>query len=166
MIMRVLIVDDDRDHAESIADVLAWRGCEVELAFSGEEAVDKFRNASFEFVLMDIKLPGIDGIEVFFECKKIRAQPNILLMTGYSLDYLARRSDRRRSVGRPTKTICDARNIRCGSTDRGPNAECTGAPHGNQGSLNISVCAAETLWGSFASILWNTLGRQHLQNRA
>jgi DNA-binding response OmpR family regulator len=92
MIMRVLIVDDDRDHAESIADVLAWRGCEVELAFSGEEAVDKFRNASFEFVLMDIKLPGIDGIEVFFECKKIRAQPNILLMTGYSLDHLARRA--------------------------------------------------------------------------
>jgi two-component system response regulator HydG len=90
--MRILIVDDDRDHAESIADVLATRECEVDLAFSGEDGVAKFRETPFEIVFMDIKLPGIDGVEAFFECKKIRPHAKIMLMTGYSLEQLVVRA--------------------------------------------------------------------------
>lgn len=71
--MRILIVDDDHDHAESIAEVLAARQCNVEVAFSGEEGVAKFREMPFDLVFMDIKMPGISGVQAFFECKKIRA---------------------------------------------------------------------------------------------
>jgi two-component system response regulator HydG len=90
--MRILIVDDDRDHAESIADVLATRQCEVDLAFSGEDGVAKFRETPFEIVFMDVKLPGIDGVEAFFQCRKIRPQAKIMLMTGYSLEQLVARA--------------------------------------------------------------------------
>jgi DNA-binding response OmpR family regulator len=97
--MRILIVDDDRDHAESIADVLATRECEVDLAFSGEDGVAKFRETPFEIVFMDIKLPGIDGVEAFFECKKIRPHAKIMLMTGYSLEQLVARALRGGALG-------------------------------------------------------------------
>ena len=90
--MRILIVDDDRDHAESISDVLAMRQYQVDLAFSGEEGVAKFRETPFEIVFMDVKLPGINGVEAFFECKKIRPNAKIMLMTGYSLEQLVARA--------------------------------------------------------------------------
>jgi two-component system, NtrC family, response regulator HydG len=86
--MRVFVVDDDNDHAESIADVLEGRGYDVELAFSGEEAVARFREADFDVVLMDIKLPGINGVEAFFEFKKIRPSAHVFMMTGYSVEQL------------------------------------------------------------------------------
>jgi two-component system, NtrC family, response regulator HydG len=43
MTARVLVIDDDRDHAESIADILSMRGHRVEAAFSGEQGVEIFR---------------------------------------------------------------------------------------------------------------------------
>jgi two-component system response regulator HydG len=85
---RIFVIDDDRDHAESIADVLDARGYEVEVAFSGEEAVARFREADFDVVLMDIKLPGINGVETFFEFKKIRPSAHVFMMTGYSVEQL------------------------------------------------------------------------------
>ena len=85
---KVFIVDDDSDHAESIADVLEARGYVVEIAFSGEEAVARFREADFDVVLMDIRLPGINGVETFFEFKKIRPSAHVFMMTGYSVEQL------------------------------------------------------------------------------
>ncbi len=88
MKQRVLIVDDDRDHAESLADVLEMRGHPVELAHSGEEAVERFRGAEFDLVLLDVKLPGINGVETFVELKRIRPTARVMMMTGYSLEQL------------------------------------------------------------------------------
>jgi two-component system, NtrC family, response regulator HydG len=84
----VLIVDDDRDHAESLADVLEMRGHEVAVCYSGEEAVERFRGGNFDFVLLDIKLPGIDGLETFLQMKKLRPGARVMMMTGYSLEQI------------------------------------------------------------------------------
>ena len=88
MTMRVFIVDDDRDHAESVADVLAMRGFETELAFSGEAGLARFREADFDIVFMDVKLPGMNGVETFFEFRKLRPDVKVMLMTGFSLEQL------------------------------------------------------------------------------
>lgn len=85
---RVLIVDDDRDHAESLADVLDMRGHEAELAYSGEEAIERFRATDFDFVLLDVRLPGINGVDAFLEMKKIRPAAQVMMMTGYSVEQL------------------------------------------------------------------------------
>lgn len=85
---RVLIVDDDRDHAESLADVLEMRGHEPELAHSGEEALDMVRGTDFDFVLLDVKLPGINGVETFLEMKRIRPGAKVMMMTGFSVEQL------------------------------------------------------------------------------
>jgi two-component system, NtrC family, response regulator HydG len=88
MSMRVFIIDDDRDHAESVADVLAMRGFECELAFSGEAGLARFREAEFDIVFMDVKLPGMNGVETFFEFRKLKPDVRVMLMTGFSLEQL------------------------------------------------------------------------------
>jgi len=88
MSKRVLVIDDDRDHAESIVDILSMRGYAVEAAFSGEAGVKIFRAQDFDIVFMDVKLPGMNGVETFFEFKKIRPDAKVMMMTGYSLEQL------------------------------------------------------------------------------
>jgi len=85
---RVLIVDDDRDHAESLADVLDMRGHEAELAYSGEDGIERFRRGDFDFVLLDVRLPGINGVDTFLEMKKIRPSAQVMMMTGFSVEQL------------------------------------------------------------------------------
>lgn len=99
MSKRVLVIDDDRDHAESIADVLSARGIEVELAFSGEAGVARFRKSDFDMVFMDVKLPGKNGVETFFEFKKIRPDAKVMLMTGYSLEQLVAQAVEKGALG-------------------------------------------------------------------
>ena len=88
MTARVLVIDDDRDHAESIADVLTMRGFETELAFSGEAGLARFREADFDIVFMDVKLPGMNGVETFFQFRKLKPDVKVMLMTGFSLEQL------------------------------------------------------------------------------
>jgi len=88
MTMRVFIVDDDQDHAESVADVLELSGFSTEVSFSGEHAVERFREEDFDVVLMDVKLPGMNGVETFFEFRKIRPDARVFMMTGFSVEQL------------------------------------------------------------------------------
>jgi DNA-binding response OmpR family regulator len=99
MTMRVFIVDDDRDHAESIADVLAMRGMETELAFSGEAGLARFREADFDIVFMDVKLPGMNGVETFFEFRKLKPDVKVMLMTGFSLEQLVAQAVEQGALG-------------------------------------------------------------------
>jgi two-component system, NtrC family, response regulator HydG len=99
MTMRVFIIDDDRDHAESIADVLTMRGYEAELAFSGEAGLARFREADFDIVFLDVKLPGMNGVETFFEFRKLRPDVKVMLMTGYSLEQLIAQAVERGALG-------------------------------------------------------------------
>jgi len=67
----VLVVDDDQDLAEMLGIVLTGAGIDVDLVSRGDEALDAFRNNPPDLVLLDVMLPGLDGIEV---CKQIRAE--------------------------------------------------------------------------------------------
>ena len=67
----IMVVDDDQDLAEMLAIVLTGEGMEVDLVGRGDEVMEIFRASPPDLVLLDIMLPGIDGIEV---CKQIRAE--------------------------------------------------------------------------------------------
>jgi two-component system response regulator MtrA len=67
----VLVVDDDQDLAEMLGIVLNGAGIDVDLVSRGDEALKVFRNNPPDLVLLDVMLPGLDGIEV---CKQIRAE--------------------------------------------------------------------------------------------
>jgi len=67
----VLVVDDDQDLAEMLGIVLTGAGIDVEMVGRGDEALEAFRETKPDLVLLDVMLPGIDGVEV---CKLIRAE--------------------------------------------------------------------------------------------
>ena len=86
--LRIFIVDDDREFAEGMADVLELQGHEVQLAFSGEEAVEIFKTKDFDVTFMDVKMPGKNGVESFLEIRQGRPDAKVIMMTGYSVEQL------------------------------------------------------------------------------
>lgn len=67
----VMVVDDDQDLAEMLGIVLTGAGIDVDLVSRGDEVLEVFRNNPPDLVLLDVMLPGLDGIEV---CRLIRAE--------------------------------------------------------------------------------------------
>ena len=67
----VMVVDDDQDLAEMLGIVLTGAGIDVDLVSRGDEVMDIFRSNPPDLVLLDVMLPGLDGVEV---CKLIRAE--------------------------------------------------------------------------------------------
>jgi two-component system response regulator MtrA len=71
---RVLVVDDDAALAEMLTIVLRQEGFDSRMCFRGDEALDEFRDFKPDVVLLDVMLPGKDGIDV---CKEIRAESGV-----------------------------------------------------------------------------------------
>jgi two-component system response regulator MtrA len=67
----IMVVDDDQDLAEMLGIVLTSSGFDVDMVSRGDEALEVFRNNPPDLVLLDVMLPGIDGIEV---CRLIRKE--------------------------------------------------------------------------------------------
>lgn len=86
--LNILVVDDDRDFAESLSDVLELDGHKAMLAGSGEEAINLFKENDFDLTFMDVKLPGKNGVESFFEIRRLKPSASVIMMTGYSVPQL------------------------------------------------------------------------------
>ena len=81
---KVLIIEDDKDIADLIAIHIADLGFEIDKAFDGKEGLLKALDNVYKIILLDIRLPGLDGMEI---CKKIRQEKNrtpILMVTSKS----------------------------------------------------------------------------------
>ena len=81
LMTKILVVDDDQDLAEMLGIVLNGAGIEVDLVSNGDEAVDVFRNNQPDLVLLDIMLPGLDGISVCREIRKESTRVPIVMLT-------------------------------------------------------------------------------------
>ncbi len=86
--LQILIVEDDQDFAESMTDILESQGHEVQLAVSGEEAISIFQKQNFDVAFMDVKLPGMNGVESFLEIHKAKPKAKVVMMTAYSVKQL------------------------------------------------------------------------------
>ena len=79
----ILIVDDDRDLVESLADFVEIFGHKATMAYNGQEAVDHHRKSRFDITFMDVRMPVMNGIDSFFEIRKLKPSAGIVLMTGF-----------------------------------------------------------------------------------
>jgi two-component system response regulator HydG len=86
--INVLIVDDDADMVETLSDILTSLGIQVEIAYDGCKAIEKAKIKMFDIVLMDIKMPRMNGIESFKKIKKIQPKTTLVLMTAYAAQDL------------------------------------------------------------------------------
>ncbi len=80
--MRLLVVDDEVDLADAVARGLRRGGYAVDVAYSGDDALDALAHTDYDLVCLDLTMPGTDGIEV---CRRIRAErgaePRVLMLT-------------------------------------------------------------------------------------
>ncbi len=86
----ILIVDDEANMRLTLGDVLEEDGYDVSVADSGERAVEMCRQRAFDVVLMDVRMPGINGVDAFREIRREQLGARIILMTAYSTDELKR----------------------------------------------------------------------------
>ena len=91
---RLLIVDDEKPIRESLQGLFEDEGYRVECAASGEEAVARFRKQPVDCVLLDIWMPGIDGLETLARLKKMDAELPVVMMSGHATIDTAVRATR------------------------------------------------------------------------
>lgn len=84
----ILIVDDDQDLAEAIGEALEMVGHRPTIAYSGTEAIGKYRGRRFDLTFMDVKLPDINGVETFLTIREMDPSARVVMMTGYRIDQL------------------------------------------------------------------------------
>ncbi len=85
---KIFIVDDDPDFTEGVALFLEVSGHAVETAHSGEAAVQKLSEQDFDITFMDVRMPGMNGVESCFEIRKIKPDAKVMIMTAYSVEQL------------------------------------------------------------------------------
>ena len=89
--MRILVVDDDRAVREALRRALSLAGYEIQLAEDGEQALDGIVQAMPDAVVLDVGLPGIDGLEVCRRVRRLGSRVPILILT--ARDQVADRID-------------------------------------------------------------------------
>ena len=84
--LQVLVIDDDAVVGRSFDRVLSDKGYEVSTALSGEEALETINETNFDVVFTDIKMPGMDGLEVTERIKARCPWTPVVVITGYGTD--------------------------------------------------------------------------------
>ena len=80
---RILIVDDDQEFADSLAEHMSELGHSVKVAYDGQQGLDQFRTGDFHLVLTDLQMPGMDGIALLHEIKGLDHRCVVVLITGF-----------------------------------------------------------------------------------
>ena len=85
---KVLVVDDQSSIRLTLSAILEKWGYDVVGVEDGYRAIDAARAQPFDLILMDIKMPGINGVQTFREIKRIRPGSLVVMMTGYAVEDL------------------------------------------------------------------------------
>jgi DNA-binding NtrC family response regulator len=80
---KILVVDDNRDFLEALSFTLKKKKIDVIAVESGYDAVKAVRNNGFDLILLDLAMPGMDGVETFKKINKIKNRYFVVLMTAY-----------------------------------------------------------------------------------
>jgi len=88
----ILIVDDNVSQCKTMSFVLERKGYIVALANDGPEALEKVEDKPFDIILMDIKMPLMDGVETYRRIKKIRPEAVVIMMTAYAVEDLVQQA--------------------------------------------------------------------------
>ncbi len=84
----VLLVDDNRTLCKTMSYILERKGYEVQIAGDGDTAIELVREQAFDLILMDIKMPELNGVETYRRIKDIRPDATVLMMTAYAVPDL------------------------------------------------------------------------------
>jgi DNA-binding NtrC family response regulator len=81
--LRVLLVDDEEELVSALVERLGYRGIDAKFALNGAEAIEMIREEDFDVVVLDLKLPGMSGVDVHNHLKSEHPDLPVLLITGH-----------------------------------------------------------------------------------
>jgi len=81
--LRILLVDDEEDFASTLAERLVLRGFQAEVDTSGIDALRHIREHDFSVLILDVKMPGIDGLGLMAKIKRKHPDLPVILLTGH-----------------------------------------------------------------------------------
>lgn len=82
MSRKILVIDDDTELCEEIAELLRDEGHSVETAFDGTRGEELVKTNKFDTIILDFKMPGMNGVELLKKIKSINPTISVLLVTG------------------------------------------------------------------------------------
>lgn len=88
IILKTLVVDDEKVVRDFLSRYLKMHNMEITAVESGFFAIEAARKDNFDFFFLDIRMPGMNGVELLSELKKISPQAKFIMMTGYAVDNL------------------------------------------------------------------------------
>jgi DNA-binding NtrC family response regulator len=83
---RVLLVDDEEDFVSTLSERLEMRDLDSQTAFDGEQALEVMQDGVPDVMVLDLKMPGIDGMEVLRRMKKLYPKVQVVILTGHGSD--------------------------------------------------------------------------------
>ena len=84
--IKVLLVDDEVTFADTLAQRLKMRDLKVGTAYDGEEALSKVKKEEPDVMVLDLKMPGMHGMEVLREIRKAYPEIQVIILTGHGTD--------------------------------------------------------------------------------
>ena len=81
--MKVLLIDDEEEMVTTLAERLSLRGIGADWVLSGYDAIKRVSKIKYDLVVLDVKMPGMSGLETMEEIQKIQPELKILFLTGH-----------------------------------------------------------------------------------
>jgi len=88
----ILVVDDKFSDRETLKTILEDKGHRAATAMDGTEAIEMVKSKHYDIIFLDVKLPGIDGVETFERVKEIDPEATVIMMTRYTEEDLVRKA--------------------------------------------------------------------------
>ena len=84
--LKVLLVDDEKEFADSLAERLALRKLQAKVVYDGEQALEAVQAEKPDVMILDLRMPGMDGLEVLRKVKKSQPDIDVVILTGHGAD--------------------------------------------------------------------------------
>lgn len=83
--MKIILVDDEQKFINMLAKRLTMRGIQADIAFTGDDAIKKVRDIAYDIAVLDLKMPGISGIQLKKELRIIDPNLRFVFVTGHGI---------------------------------------------------------------------------------
>jgi DNA-binding NtrC family response regulator len=99
MSLRVLLVDDEEIVHQTIGDYLSECGCQVEVAMDGYQALAVLERQACDVALIDVRMPGMDGLELLARARQMHPEMAMIMMTGHGDPEMESKARERGATG-------------------------------------------------------------------
>lgn len=102
---KILVVDDNEEFCRNVIDILELKGYEVVSAYDGFKGLEAAKENGFDLVLMDVKMPVMDGVETYKKIKEIAPNIPVIMVTAFAVEDLLREALQQGAYGSLKKPI-------------------------------------------------------------